>query len=99
MFDDFLTTLLQIFIVIDLIGAVASFALGAMRRKQRASEPTTNQVAQPLTLVLDDKPLWKKLIPSRLLQKLNPGNRLAFARSQDIDKLRRVLYSFQDGLT
>ena len=99
MFDEFLTTLLQIFIVIDLIGAIAYFALGALRRKQRASEPTADQPAPTLSLALDDKPRWKKLMPSRLWQKLMPGQRLAFARSQDIDKLRQVLYSFQDGLT
>jgi hypothetical protein len=99
MFDEFLTTLLQIFIVIDLIGAVAYFALGALRRKRRVNEPTADQTTPPRALALDDRPLWKKLFPSRLWQKLNPGQRFAFARSQDIDKLRQVLYSFQDGLT
>ena len=91
MFDQFLTNLLQVVIVIDLIGAIAYFALGALRRKQRSNETATaEQSAQPLALELDDRPFWKKLIP---------GRRMAFARSQDIDKLRQVLYSFQDGLT
>lgn len=92
MFDHFLTTLLQVFIVIDLVGAVAYFALGALRRKQRANEALLNPEppAQPLALELDNRSFWQKLLPNRPM---------AFARSQDIDKLRQVLYSFQDGLT
>ncbi len=92
MFDHFLTILLQVVIVVDLIGAVAYFALGALRRKQRASESplTAEQSVHPIALGLEPRSFWQKLIPSR---------RMAFARSQDIDKLRQVLYSFQDGLT
>jgi len=92
MFDHFLTTLLQIVIVVDIIGAIAYFALGALRRKQRANEPqlSTEQAVKPHAVELDNRSFWQKLLPNR---------QMALARSQEIDKLRHVLYSFQDGLT
>ena len=39
MFDHFLTNLLQIVIVIDVLGAIAYFALGALRKQKRGATP------------------------------------------------------------
>ena len=39
MFDHFLTYLLQIVIVLDVLGAIAYIALGVMRRQNRATAP------------------------------------------------------------
>ncbi len=84
MFDHILTTLLQVVIALDIIGAIAYFTLGWIRRQKRQEE-------QPMVVELHSPQIsfW---------QKLWPRSQPALANVQDVDKLRRILYGFQDGL-
>ena len=51
MFDHFLTYILQIVIVLDVLGAIAYFALGALRKQKRATPP----------IELKGPSLWQRL--------------------------------------
>ena len=55
MLDNFLNNLLQIVIVIDVLGAIAYFALGALRKKKRG--PTAIDIKGPS--------LWQRLTARR----------------------------------
>jgi len=82
MFDQFLTTILQIVIVVDVLGAIAYFALGGFKSKKNEK-----------TVVLEapTPSLW-----SRLLRRQQP--QMAAASQSDFDNLRRVLYSYEESL-
>jgi hypothetical protein len=84
MFDHFLTFVLQIVIAIDVLGAIAYFVLGALKgRSRKTSDPVVLELAPPRPS------LWQRLF-------CRP--RPALATEGDLTRLRRVLYSFQEGL-
>ncbi len=88
MMDQFLTHLLQIVIVLDILGALAYFLLGALRRAKRA------EGEQPQTVPLhSDSSLWREL-----WLKVRPRRRLTAVPAQDMERLRSVLNSFEEGL-
>ena len=82
MLDHFLNHLLQIVIIIDVIGAIAYFALGALKKKKRG----------PVPIDLKGPSLWQRLFARR--QQQTAVN----ASQKDFAQLHRVLYGFQDGL-
>lgn len=93
MMDQFLNSLLQIVIVLDVFGLLAYFVIGALKRRRRQAEtpaPTT-----PIALTQPERQpgRWRRL-----------RQRLSFrpAGHEDLDaalgNLRRVLYSYQQGL-
>lgn len=86
--DQFLTHLLQIVIVLDVVGALAYFLLGTLRRAKRteAQQPQ----AAPL---LSPSSLW-----GELWLRLRPRRRFAPVPARDMERLRSVLYSFEEGL-
>ncbi len=88
MLDQFLTHLLQIVIVLDVLGAIAYIVLGTLRRSKRAEgeRPPASPLASDLSLW---RALWLKIGPER---------RLAAVPTQDMERLRTVLYSFEEGL-
>lgn len=51
MLDHFLSNLLQIVIVIDVLGAIAYFALGALRKKKRG----------PVAIEIKGPSLWQRI--------------------------------------
>ncbi|MCC7263302.1 MAG: hypothetical protein IT369_12355 [Candidatus Latescibacteria bacterium] len=90
MMDHFLNSLLQIVIVLDLLGLLAYFALSALKRRKQAAEP----VALPAMALVEERPgLW-----TRFRQRLSfrPGGQEDVEAA--LDNLRRVLYSYQQGL-
>lgn len=101
MFDYFLTSILQIVIVVDILGAIAYFVLGGLKQKRR----------QALQAVLNEQTV--EIVPLRksLRERFASSNPFAFlkrcswiqprsatANQGDFDQLRRILYSFQEGL-
>tara|TARA_Y100000588_G_scaffold359107_1_gene417825 strand:- start:329 stop:580 length:252 start_codon:yes stop_codon:yes gene_type:complete len=82
MLDQFLTTILQVVIVVDVIGAIAYFVLGGFKSKK--NEKTVAMEAQTSSL-------W-----SRLTRRRQP--QMVAAQPSDFDNLRRVLYSYEEGL-
>ena len=88
MMDHFLNSLLQIVIVLDLLGLLAYFVLGALKRRKQAAEPV------PALVMVEQRPgLW-----TRFRQRLSfhPGGQEDVDAA--LDNLRRVLYSYQQGL-
>ncbi len=86
MFDNILSSLLVIVIVLDIVGAIAYFALGALRKQKRDLAPAPAPVpAQPPSL-------WQRIFSRR-------QPRALAATEGDFAQLHRVLYGFQDGLT
>lgn len=84
MFDNMLTSLLQIVIVVDLLGAAAYFVLAGMRhrRRQAAQLESLPVPAQP--------PFWARVWGQR--------PQPALATDGDYGQLRSMLDSFRDGL-
>ena len=82
MMDQFLTTILQVVIAIDIIGAIAYFVLGGFKSK----DGEKNIALEPPTASF-----WSRFLRRR--QKA-----LVPATESDFDKLRRVLYSYEEGL-
>ena len=60
MFDNILSSLLVIVIVLDIVGAIAYFALGALRKQKRDLVPATDQTPS----------LWQRIFPRRQPQAL-----------------------------
>ena len=78
MLDHFLTSVLQLVIVIDILGVIAYFVLGGLKRG--TTQPTAS-----------GSPFWDRL-PWRRPRAVAP------ATDGDFSQLRRVLYSYQEGL-
>lgn len=97
MFERFLTSVLQVIIVLDVIGAVAYFALGALKYRRRQAEAGLYLPAAPARRpgvrerLAASFPGFARMLPWR-------RPRLALAGSSDFDQLRRVLHSFREGL-
>jgi len=89
MFDNFLTSILQVVIVIDILGAIAYFVLGGLKRKKRLALEVSGKESAPEIVPLR-QPFWKRLS----LRQPRPVP----ATEGDFDQLRRVLYSYQEGL-
>ena len=92
MMDHFLTSVLQVVIILDILGLVGYFVLGSLKsKKKRTSIPAPVQ-ARGL-------PLATPRFFTRLRQ------RFTFSRSEGpesleaaLGNLKRVLYSYQQGL-
>ena len=88
MMDHFLNSLLQVVIILDVLGLLAYFVLGGLKRQKKA-------IPAPVVQVPDGPGFW-----SRLRQRLpvqvggQGGENLDLA----LDNLKRVLYSYQQGL-
>ena len=78
MLDQFLTSVLQLVIVVDIIGVIAYFVLGGLKRRSAPSAPSG-------TSLLDRLP-WRR--PRAVVP----------ASDTDFSQLRRVLFSYQEGL-
>ena len=64
MLDHFLNHLLQIVIVIDVLGAIAYFALGALKKKKLG----------PIPIDLKGPTLWQRLFARRQQQTVNASD-------------------------
>ena len=73
MLDHFLNNLLQIVIVIDVLGAIAYFALGALKKKKRV----------PIPIDLKGPTLWQRLFARQKPQTV-PATDKDFARLQRV---------------
>ena len=82
MMDQFLTTILQVVIAIDIIGAIAYFVLGGLKSKDGEKN---------MALEAPTASFWSRLLRRR--QKAP-----VLATESDFDKLHRVLYSYEEGL-
>ena len=96
MFNDFLTSLLQIVVVLDVLGVVAYFVLGALKPKSRTVATTpfgdTAEVRYPF---------WRRALSHLKTPRLSPRRHLAAtgdSMEAALGKLKRVLYSYQEGL-
>lgn len=88
MFENTLTSLLQIVIVVDLLGAAAYFVLAGMRQHRRRMaqpEPAPAGLVVPM-----QQPFWARLWGRQ--------PELVPASDGDYGELRRILDSFRDGL-
>ena len=65
MLDHFLNHLLQIVIVIDVLGAIAYFALGALKKKKRG----------PIPIDLKGPTLWQRLFARRQKQTVSASDK------------------------
>lgn len=85
MMDHFLNSLLQIIIVLDVLGLLAYFVLGGLKSKKKTAPVSVQAPAGP--------GFW-----SRLRQRLptRAGNREEL--DEALGNLKRVLYSYQQGL-
>ncbi len=84
MFDDFLSSTLKIIIVLDIIGLIAYFVLGAIKAQK--------QKQVPLPQTLPGKRSWWRRSSNPLPPE--PADSLQEA----CVSLKRVLYSFEKGL-
>ena len=84
MFDNILSSLLVVVFVLDIVGAIAYFALGALRKQKRDLAPAPAPAQTPS--------LWQRIFSRRQPQAVA-------ATEGDFAQLHRVLYGFQDGLT
>ena len=101
MFDHFLTSILQVVIVVDILGAIAYFVLGGMKQKKRqALQATLNE--QTVEVVPLRKPLRERFAsksPFAFFKRFSRNRpRPVPANQGDFDQLRRILYSYQEGL-
>ena len=88
MFDHTLTSLLQIVVVVDLLGAAAYFVLAGMRRSRRRGLPSESR---PSAARMGQEP-WDRLWGPQ--QQPQP----AVASDGDYGQLRSMLDSYRDGL-
>ena len=82
MFDQALTSILQIVIIVDILGVIAYFALGALRPTQK-NRSHVSESRSP-----------GSYLPWQRRNKLQPIP----ATATEFDQLRRVLYGFRNGL-
>ena len=73
MFDHFLNYILQIVIVLDVLGAIAYFVLGALHKQNRATPP----------IELKNPSLWQRLF-ARSQPQAVPATDRDFARLQEV---------------
>ena len=106
MFNDFLSSLLQVVIVVDVVGVVAYFLLTALRPRQTdtsqelsgasapssGSRPWTRPAAAGTSRL---RALVGRVVPGRA--RLAPATTAANLEDS-FSRLRRVLYSYQEGL-
>lgn len=85
MMDHFLNSLLQVVIILDVLGLLAYFVLGGLKRKKKAIPAPVVQLAGP--------GFW-----ARLRQRLPVGAGSREDLDEALDNLKRVLYSYQQGL-
>ncbi|MFA6110858.1 MAG: hypothetical protein WDA75_19020 [Candidatus Latescibacterota bacterium] len=88
MFDNTLTSLLQLVIVVDLLGAATYFVLAGMRQHRRRMarpEPSAETLVVPMR-----QPFWTRLWGRQ--------PELVLANEGDYGQLRRILDGFRDGL-
>ena len=106
MFNDFLSSLLQIVIVIDVIGVVAYFILTALRPREadapRAEEPVhmpghSRALGGPrITLLARVRARLGRMVPQRVGRGPSSSSE---GLEASFERLRRVLNSYQEGLT
>ena len=106
MFNDFLSSLLQIVIVIDVIGVVAYFVLTALRPRETetprapAPQPAPGQSRSDrgprLALLTRVRTSLGRLVPRR---RGRGQHTTSEGLEASFDRLRRVLNSYQEGLT
>jgi len=87
MMDQFLSSLLQVVIVLDVVGLLAYFALGALKRRRKS-------VPAPAPVPVVARPGWWQRVRQRL--SFRPGSQEDLEAS--LHNLRRVLHSYQQGL-
>jgi len=89
MFDHFLTSILQVVIVLDVLGAITYFVLGGLKRRDRKA---LEKAPAPLALQVEplQKPFWKRFF----WRQPHPVP----ATEGDFTQLQRILYSFREGL-
>lgn len=88
MFDHFLSSILQVIIVIDVLGAIAYFVLGGLKyRNRKASQAVTEP--SPVEVV-PLQPFWKRFWPRR--------PEPVPATEGDFAQLRNILFSFREEL-
>jgi hypothetical protein len=96
MFDAFLTSLLKVVIVVDIVGAMAYFVLGALKRnKRRSLEP---DAAGPSCAPAPRPPWSRRLALARWIRWPSRGPRPVAATDSDFTRLRHILNSFEEGL-
>ena len=88
MLDRFLTSVLEVIIVLDLLGIIAYFVLGGLRSKNSAAERTAKDPSSKAP------PFWQRL-PWRRSQPVGETMPLPDATQS----FSRVLYSFEQGLS
>ena len=104
MFNDFLTSLLQIVVVLDVLGVVAYFVLGALKPRSRTVASTSFGDTAEVRY-----PFWRRALVRIRAPHLGlgahghvSGNRPRVRTSDSLDQalgnLKRVLYSYQEGL-
>ncbi|HCV23633.1 MAG: hypothetical protein CME13_23295 [Gemmatimonadetes bacterium] len=98
MFNEFLTTTLQVVIALNVAGLIAYFCLGSRRR------PTPTAVEAPGLASSADASLWTKLIQpcKKVVETRRPAVLLASGRAPSLDsalgQLRRVLDGYGASL-
>lgn len=87
MMDHFLNSLLQVVIILDVLGLLAYFVLGSLKSKKKALPAPVQVPAGP--------GFW-----SRLRERLPAwaGGQGGENLEDALDNLKRVLYSYQQGL-
>jgi len=92
MFDDFLSSTLKIILVLDIIGVIAYFGLGAFKRHKQ-KQPTLAPISVSNTVSNTvSKPSWWRRTPRRITAESSATLQEACV------SLKRVLYSFEKGL-
>ena len=90
-FDNFLTSVLQIVIALDILGVIAYFTLGGFKPKTHKKQVELVTVKAPSAR----KPLRERLTGRRP----PPVADHVKSRGSELDTLKRILYSYQEGLT
>lgn len=87
MMDQFLNSLLQVVVILDVLGLLAYFVLGTLKRQKKVVPTPIQLPAEP--------GFWSRL-RERLPRRIGGagGENLDVA----LDNLKRVLYSYQQGL-
>lgn len=92
--DHFLTSLLQVVIIVDVAAAIAYFVLGGLKRsRRRRLEPVLQSVVLPAAAAPAPTPrpgLWTRL--RRRSPAVEPPT------ASDLAQLHRILQAFHEGL-
>ena len=107
MSDNFLTTVLEIVIVLDLLGVIAYFGLSLLRPRHRTATSSAPSGVAPNTL-------WRRRMPHgrfgqftqilrhpltfRRTRSTSPGPITRESLESAFGNLRRVLFSYEKGL-